>query len=92
MDRLNKLGICDSPKTCTRLLTAVAKCSDENVIQWKTLFETNQKALHLLQEVKDKQLQVNWDENDMHVVQNVEFSEKIIKLYMHYDKDAYEQC
>jgi hypothetical protein len=59
VERLNKLGICDSPKTCTRLLTAVSKCSDKNVVQWKTLIETKQKALLLLQEVKSKQLQVD---------------------------------
>ena len=35
---------------------------------------------------------MDWDENDMHVVQNVEFSEEIIKSYKHYDKNAYEQC
>ena len=89
--RLNHLGICMSPGRMVHLQKLMGIASDSKVLIWKKSTEKILSAVLLFQEVKKNQVP-EFEDDDMALDIEVEFSDEMLKSYTNYDKSTFEFC
>ena len=91
IQRLNRLGVCMSPKRIVDLQKRMGIACNSTVLIWKRTIEETLSALDFLRDLKKHQVP-ELTEDDMDVEREIDVREQTVKDYSSFSKPTHEFC